>query len=327
MIGYIVNTDPAWFDFHIANNTKNPVFWFKRGSNPSSAAVVKDSLLFLRITGTQPPVIRAYASVTSFSSLPLHQAWKTYGIRLGYDSEQAMVDKSGQWTSSVELKPDSPVFCVELAGLRRVPDIRVDTDLDTVGIVFDYQHIVTGKAISEDQVSALLQLANRSPYVPASEAQATRPAEQAIEPDEESEENLSAKFLESHLQWFVFNNLTCLGIAGLRLYDPESQADTQGKYRTDEVGEIDILLKTPKGDIVVVELKKSGTDKTIGQICRYMGWVKHRLATEGQTVQGIVVTQDYDQRLAYAAHAVPGLLVKKVQVSFAVSSDELRLPE
>jgi len=89
----------------------------------------------------------------------------------------------------------------------------------------------------------------------------------------------------------------------------------------------DLLLLSADDDLLVVELKKSGTDKTIGQICRYMGWVKHRLAEDGQNVRGIVVTQDYDHRLAYAANVIPDVTVKKVAISFSVTSEGLELPE
>jgi RecB family endonuclease NucS len=44
---------------------------------------------------------------------------------------------------------------------------------------------------------------------------------------------------------------------------------------TTEVGEMDLLLQGTNGELIVVELKKSGTDRTIGQILRYMGWVTH----------------------------------------------------
>ena len=77
----------------------------------------------------------------------------------------------------------------------------------------------------------------------------------------------------------------------------------------------------------MIELKKAGTDKTVGQICRYMGWVRHRLAKHGQEVRGIIVTQDYDHRLSYAATVVSNLSVKRIQISFNITSEEPELPE
>jgi len=129
------------------------------------------------------------------------------------------------------------------------------------------------------------------------------------------------------MQWFIFNNLPCLGISGVKLFDPSIQRETQGKYRTDEVGEIDLLLKSANDDIYVIELKKAGTDKTVGQICRYMGWVRHRLAKDNQRVRGIIVTQDYDYRLSYAASVVNDLTVKRIQISFNITSETPELPE
>ena len=124
-----------------------------------------------------------------------------------------------------------------------------------------------------------------------------------------------------------FNNLGCLGIPGIKLYNENTQKESQGKFRTEEVGEMDLLLVAPNNDLIVVELKKSSTDKTIGQVCRYMGWVKHRVANTGQNVRGIIVTQDYDHRLAYAANVIPNLTIKKVSISFNITSGELELPQ
>ena len=47
------------------------------------------------------------------------------------------------------------------------------------------------------------------------------------------------------------------------------------EYDTIDAGVIDIFCQDQDENFVVIELKrKIGTDKTIGQILRYMGWVK-----------------------------------------------------
>ena len=71
---------------------------------------------------------------------------------------------------------------------------------------------------------------------------------------------------------------------GLKLfYDKGCNPGRQ--YRTD-VGKIDLLCIDKDGKLVCLELKKEkGGDKTIGQITRYMGWVKVNLVKneEGQS--------------------------------------------
>ena len=65
---------------------------------------------------------------------------------------------------------------------------------------------------------------------------------------------------------------------------------------------IDILAVEPKSNsFVVIELKKGQTsDKVVGQILRYMGWVKKNLCKDGQGIKGLVICHDPDPKLSYA---------------------------
>lgn len=331
MLGYIANTDPNWFNFLKQNNITNPVFWFKRDNNPNSKCLVEDNYMFLRITNTNPPVMKAFGKIKNTKTLNVKSAFDLYGDRLGYSTVEKMIDVSSSWTSSVSLSPSTSIFCVELINLKTIREIRVDKDLEPLGILFDYQHIVTGKGLNDEQTSALLQITETISPVYDSKTHNgfdELASDHNIDDSNENEfSSDSARYLESHMQWFVFNNLQCLGIPGVKLYDEDIQQESQGKYRTDEVGEIDILLKSSNNDIYVVELKKAGTDKTVGQICRYMGWVQHRLAQNNETVFGMIVTQDYDHRLVYASQVVNNLAVKRIQISFKIKSEESELPE
>lgn len=237
-----------------------------------------------------------------------------------------MIAASSLWTSSVALSPHTEIYTVEVRDFATIQDIRVDTDLESLGIVFDYQHVVTGKGLTDEQASALLDLAV-SRTLRGHISTTPAPISVSVSEVEQEPTTASARFLESHLQWFIFNNLPCLGLDHPALVAPERQSTVQGKYLTDEVGEIDLLLRTRAGDLVVVELKKAGTDRTVGQILRYMGWVKHRLAKPGQTVRGLIVTQDHDDRLTYAASMVPNLSVKRVAVTFNVQTEEIEPPD
>jgi hypothetical protein len=71
-------------------------------------------------------------------------------------------------------------------------------------------------------------------------------------------------------------------------------------------GNLDILARDKAtGDFVVIELKKDQSDdEVVGQLSRYMGWVKkHRAATEGVKVRGIIVAHEATARLRSAASA------------------------
>jgi restriction system protein len=49
---------------------------------------------------------------------------------------------------------------------------------------------------------------------------------------------------------------------------------------------------------------------------RYMGFVKEELAETDQTVQGLIIAQDDDQRIRRALSMVPNIQFYKYQVSF-----------
>src|SRR5207249_220152 len=75
-------------------------------------------------------------------------------------------------------------------------------------------------------------------------------------------------------------------------------------------GRLDLLCRDTEDRYVVVELKiVRGTDQVIGQLLRYMGWVKEHYATE--EVRGIVVALNKDERLDYAIKAVAGIEAKE----------------
>jgi restriction system protein len=67
----------------------------------------------------------------------------------------------------------------------------------------------------------------------------------------------------------------------------------------------------------IVELKKGrASDVVVGQILRYMGFVREELAEEGQTVKGVVIALDDDQRIRRALSMVPFLSFYRYEVTF-----------
>jgi hypothetical protein len=77
----------------------------------------------------------------------------------------------------------------------------------------------------------------------------------------------------------------------LQIYEDADEADGQ-QYATD-IGPIDILaLERDSGSFVVIELKKGRpSDQVVGQILRYMGWVKRKLCKDGQAWSAAILTQ------------------------------------
>lgn len=127
---------------------------------------------------------------------------------------------------------------------------------------------------------------------------------------------------ERQLENFVEVNLKLIE-KDLRLFEDEN--GNRGRQYPTDVGTIDLLCLRPNNDFVIIELKRySGSDRAVGQISRYMGWVKRHLAKD-RSVFGVIITHEYDQRLSYAVAANDKLkvLYYKIGLEF-VSEEEIR---
>ena len=129
-------------------------------------------------------------------------------------------------------------------------------------------------------------------------------------------EDTSAFALEKYLEEFIVSNFHAIFKRELKIYKDADGNDGQ-QYET-EIGPIDILAVEQKSkSFVVIELKKGRpSDQVIGQILRYMGWVKKNLCTSGQDVKGLVICRDRDSKLSYALEMTNNIDVRYYSVSF-----------
>ncbi|MBN1509227.1 MAG: DUF91 domain-containing protein [Sedimentisphaerales bacterium] len=127
--------------------------------------------------------------------------------------------------------------------------------------------------------------------------------------------------LEKYLQEFLVDNWNSVEL--LREWDLlEEDGEVVGSYyNTQEIGEIDLLAKRrDSGGWLVIELKKDQTsDATVGQVLRYMGWVRRNLA-DGAEVRGLIVCRDIDRRLQYALDGQPNIECMTYEVSFDLNN-------
>jgi hypothetical protein len=130
--------------------------------------------------------------------------------------------------------------------------------------------------------------------------------------------------LESHLRDFIVRNLGTIPIAEKKLTLFMDKSNRDGiEYPTD-VGFIDILAVDNNGNFVVFELKLSrGPDKAMGQLLRYMGWVKTTLA-EQHEVHGVIVAKNIDEKLRYARVLVPNVSLLEYEVDFHLRAADLQ---
>ena len=89
------------------------------------------------------------------------------------------------------------------------------------------------------------------------------------------------------------------------------------QYATD-AGDIDVLaISKDKKRLLVVELKRGrASDAVVGQVLRYMGFVKEQIAEEDQTVEGAIIALDDDQKMRWALLSVPSISFYRYQISF-----------
>jgi len=123
--------------------------------------------------------------------------------------------------------------------------------------------------------------------------------------------------LEKHLEDFLVTNWknTTLG----KLYDIfEDEGEKVGQQYPTDTGQIDILaVSKNKKALLVVELKKGrASDVVVGQILRYMGYVKEVLAENGQEVRGVIIAMEDDQRIKRALLMVANIDFYRYEVTF-----------
>ncbi len=136
-------------------------------------------------------------------------------------------------------------------------------------------------------------------------------------------EDPSVFALEKHLEDFLIKNWhhTELG----KHYDIfQEDGEIVGQQYPSDTGPIDILaVSKDKKELVVVELKKGrASDIVVGQIQRYMGYVKEELAEENQVVRGIIIAFEDDVRIQRALSVTHNIEFYTYKVSFKLEKNK-----
>lgn len=142
------------------------------------------------------------------------------------------------------------------------------------------------------------------------------------ETEDEIVENSNFLFpIEANLRDFLIKNLDTFKGSKLKLFEDENGRDGK-EYPAGTVGNIDILTNDENGDFVVFELKLSkGADKAIGQLLRYMGWVKINLAKE-KKVKGVLVANKMDEKIKYAILSTTDISLFEYEMKFELKKSE-----
>jgi hypothetical protein len=124
--------------------------------------------------------------------------------------------------------------------------------------------------------------------------------------------------LERHLHDFLRDNWERLALGQEWQLYGEPGDDSPGYEYPTHVGRIDLLARhRTQQRWLVVELKRDqSSDVTVGQVMRYMGWVKRNLAASNDQVQGLIIARRPDQQLLYALDVTPNIDLKLYEVEF-----------
>lgn len=127
---------------------------------------------------------------------------------------------------------------------------------------------------------------------------------------------------EKHLEDFLVKNWHATELG--REFDIyEEDGERVGQQFPTDTGPIDILaISKDRKTLLVVELKKGRTsDVVVGQILRYMGFVKDELAEPEQNVRGVIIALEDNQRTKRALAMTPAIEFYRYEVSFKLVKD------
>lgn len=229
------------------------------------------------------------------------------------------------WTVSKGIQIGDIVLCPDGTGRYRVGEVSGDYRYES-GQILPHRRPVTWLKVSIERVtmSEALRHSTGSIGTVSNITQHREEVERllggASAPKliamDSTVEDPSAFALEEHLEEFLVKNwaLTELG-KDYDIYEEDGEKAQQ--YQTD-TGPLDILaISKDRKHLLVVELKKGrASDAVVGQTLRYMSYVQEELAEQDQTVLGVVIALEDDQRLRRALTMTPNISFYRYQVSF-----------
>lgn len=126
--------------------------------------------------------------------------------------------------------------------------------------------------------------------------------------------------LEVHLHDFLVTNWDSTELGReWAIYSTDDDPLAGSEFPTG-VGQVDILARhRTRPGWLVVELKRGRpADHVLGQLLRYIGWVKNHLAKDGEEVEGLIIAEGVDSKLLYGIRGLvqPSVSVMQYRVEF-----------
>ena len=139
---------------------------------------------------------------------------------------------------------------------------------------------------------------------------------------DDSIEDPSTFALENHLEDFLVKNWSNTILS--EKYDiVEEDGQKVGQQFQTDTGPIDILaISKDRKEFLVIELKRGrASDAVVGQIMRYMGFVKSEIVSDDQTVKGCIIALDDDIRIKNALKMSDDIAFYKYKIQFDLIKD------
>jgi len=187
---------------------------------------------------------------------------------------------------------------------------------------------IRGDEVSPSLINSLCSMGTCSevtPYAQEIENFISKTYKPQIIGNNQEIEDASAFAFEKHLEDFLVRNWknTTLG----KNYDIfEENGELVGQQYQTDTGAIDILaVSKDRKEVLVIELKRGRTtDVVVGQIQRYMGYVKDELLEQGQTVKGMIIGLEADNKLRRALSVCQNIEFYRYQIDFKLIKDGTR---
>lgn len=141
------------------------------------------------------------------------------------------------------------------------------------------------------------------------------------DPSDEDETSAVRFGLERQLHDFLLDNWERTDLGGeWDLAEEGGDVKGYGYERPTSVGKIDLLARhKTQPRWLVIELKRAqSSDDTLGQVQRYMGWVKENLVGDGGRVEGLIIAQKQSEKLRYALMATQDIEFMQYEMTFCL---------
>ncbi len=136
-------------------------------------------------------------------------------------------------------------------------------------------------------------------------------------PKDPTIEDVTEFAMKKHLEDFLVKNWKQTEL-GKHYNIFQEDGELIGQQYPSNTGPIDILaISKEKKNLLVVELKKGRvSDNVVGQVQRYMGFVKEELAESNQHVRRVIIALEDDLRIRRALSVTNNIEFYRYQVSF-----------